>query len=133
MSSDKHIRFLQLAKAVSQLSPTVSRKRVGAVVVQKRIVLGTGLNCTSANKKLSVIKKDGHCCLHAEIDACLKVKNIKRLVGATIYVFRSSNINESLFARPCKNCQNILQKFGVSTMVYTTNNQNSISYNIESI
>jgi|SRR3989344_335092 len=57
---------------------------------------------------------------HAEALA-IRRANRKRLKGASIFVAgRARNTGSSITAKPCKNCQKILQHFGIVDVYFTT-------------
>ena len=59
--------------------------------------------------------------LHAEVSACLNGPNT--LKGTTLYVCRLLSNGEFALAKPCTDCQQILDSFGVSKVYYTIDDE----------
>ncbi len=112
-------RYMDLATAASVLA-TCQRRKVGAVLVHARTVLGVGQNraplgaphCLDYGCNLV----HGHCVrtIHAEVSAILEVG--KRTLAA----YRNSSWGLCLYVTtsPCWSCANIIAESGVSRVVY---------------
>lgn len=64
--------------------------------------------------------------IHAEISLINKLRKIKakeRFGNITILVMRFSKRHGWKLSRPCPNCQRILEKYGVNTILFTVDNE----------
>ena len=66
---------------------------------------------------------------HAEVRALANARNLLRgdwlgLIGATILVVRflRSGYQDTAIAKPCKQCEWILRRYGIHSVIYTTRN-----------
>ena len=97
--------------------------RIGAVVMQKSVVLSAGFN--QLGKTHPYLREAGeyfHESLHAEMNAIFKIKNKEKLEGATVLVYREDRNGHLAMSRPCEMCQKLLQRYKVKKVIYTTNN-----------
>lgn len=111
--------MLRLARKQALLS-TFHRARVGAVVVRGGRVLSVGHNQIRYTKH---IKRPYPESLHAEQAAILKLlskRKLSDLVGSTMFVCRIDRRGIARLARPCANCQNLIDAVGIKEVVYTT-------------
>ena len=104
-------RMMPLAKKASEKS-TMSHK-LGAVLVKKGKIIGTGFNTRKTHPTLgsSLFKM-----LHAEgaaIYSALKQGHCVR--GAVMYVYRKNNN----LACPCRDCQAIIKDHGIKAVIHS--------------
>jgi len=125
MISKKTVKFIDLARAASQLS-THQHFKIGAVLANGSSILATGVNQEKSHplqkkyNRARGTKATEWSYLHAELTALLKVKDKSLLVGSTIYVSRSFKSGGNALARPCEACLDALIDHGVKMIVYTT-------------
>lgn len=107
--------YLDLARRVSKNSDC--RCKIGSVVVKSGRVLSVGYN----EKKIGprVIASGYKHTLHAELSACLGLSECD-LRGATLYNWRETKHGRMTQSKPCEVCQNVLRRFGVRKVYYTT-------------
>ena len=99
------------------------RAKVGAVIANKKRILSCGYNEVRYYKKCPTPRKWNNS-LHAEQSAILKLLNSGRhneLVGSTIYVTRVNKAGESVLAKPCQYCHELIKSVGIKKVVFTTN------------
>ena len=96
---------------------TMSQKH-GCVVIHKNKVVATGYNKQVEPLSLTSI--------HAEVNALMKAKKIlnrSELKQAKLMVVRigtNSMDNPLKYSKPCKVCQNFIEKLGVQLVYYST-------------
>lgn len=114
---------MELAVRTARSSP--SRKRVGAVLLNKNKVVVTATNLDKKTHPLqakfaSIVGLDEKIYLHAEIAALIKARSdcdtivVARLGGHTGEELRNS--------KPCPVCRLALQEAGIKRICYTTDN-----------
>lgn len=109
----RHERHIQ--RAIDTALTSTYRWQLGAVITRGGRVLSV-----ASNKFRNPPQIDpNHATLHAEIAALKKYYYIVR--GGTIYIARTNRLGETRLAKPCDRCLEGLQKAGIRTMVYTTN------------
>lgn len=59
--------------------------------------------------------------IHSELDAIRKVADKDCLTRATLINVRLSKIGVMRMAKPCVDCQNLLNYFGIRRIIYSTN------------
>lgn len=104
---------MQLARKISYSG--IGRVRIGAVLVNKKIIIQGHNDCSKTHP---IISKGTHKGIHAEC-ACLIGNNRSTLVGGTIYVYREDREGRISLAKPCPCCRAILKAFGISKCYYT--------------
>lgn len=95
--------------------------RVGAVVSDKRYILGRGRN--SGKSHTSIFKSryaNEHTLMHAEIDALIRTPNAYKM---DIFVCRIKKDGSRALARPCPLCLYALREKGVNRVFYTISNR----------
>ena len=101
--------------AIKEASLSQARCKHGAVVTRGGSVLGKGRNTykTHATRGRGPLRT-----LHAEA-ACIRDAERRgiNLRGATIYVARTGN--KSQMSRPCLDCQQMIEDYGIRKVVYT--------------
>lgn len=96
-----------------------SRARIGAVITKGGRVLSTGIN------ERKYTKRNGRSwpSIHAEEAAILKIlkepNGQRKLIGATIYVSRIKKDGTPGLAKPCKDCQALINAVGIKRVFYT--------------
>ena len=115
--SDKQQHYLKYAAKVAHKS--LMDHKHGAIIVYNDTVIGCGYNHTHE-----------HMChrfsIHAEVEAILKVKSKYKhiLQDAEMYVVRIGNTKYQCplkYSKPCCDCQQVIQKFGIKKVYYSTN------------
>lgn len=99
-----------------------SRFRLGAVLVNRRQVLGVGFNnMRKTHPRMAALNNDPTWTpgLHAEVHACLGISE-HLLVGATLYVARLTRGNRLALARPCEMCERFLVGAGIGEVWFST-------------
>lgn len=120
-TTERQEYFMQAAAKMAHKS-TMGHQH-GAVIVLDNLIISTGFNYVYE-----------HMChmnsIHAEVDALLKVKGIKKsqLTEAEMYVVRigPKTLSEQLkYSKPCCSCQKAIAKYGIRKVYYST----SLAYN----
>ena len=110
--------YIMIAADEAKKSP-MSQKH-GCVVIHKNKVVATGFNKQVEPFSLTSI--------HAEVNALIKAKKIlnkSELKQAKLMVVRigtNSMDNPLKYSKPCKVCQNFIEKLGVQLVYYSTSN-----------
>jgi deoxycytidylate deaminase len=100
---------------------SISRFRLGAVLVKKNRVISTGYNDMSKTHTLMQkfnLDKSWAPGLHAEVHACIGVHSID-LDYADLYVVRVLRNGETAMAKPCKICHKFLMSVGLRRVYYS--------------
>lgn len=124
-----------LSRAVRIASTSTEKHRHGAVIVNSGRVISVGVNAEKVDPRTEGVDFDSFA-VHAEESAIRAAAgNVK---GATIYVarFHSPKINRRRFrfvsdSRPCDRCMNAIKEAGITTIVYTVGNGETIVREIE--
>jgi deoxycytidylate deaminase len=87
--------------------------RIGAVLCQKGKIISTGANSFKTHKLM------GFKTLHGEIQALIGVR-YRDLRGSVLFVSRISRQGKIGMSKPCSTCENILRKYGIKKVFYTT-------------
>lgn len=96
-----------------------TRARVGAVITKGGRVLASACN------KLRYSRRNDRPwpSMHAEESAILKVlrhpAGLRKLQGATLYVSRVKKDGTCGLAKPCKDCQDLIDSVGIKKVIYT--------------
>ena len=91
---------------------------LGACVVKNGRVLGRGYN--QLNKTNALVNKFFQFpTLHAEVAALARL-DPDDVKGAIVYVYRIKRHCDPGLARPCEKCAEVLAKFGVKRVIYST-------------
>ena len=110
---NKHI--VELAK--NRAEESTFRFRLGAVIFNKKTILGMGYNKPyKTHPKSNTPYKT----IHAEFDAAVGLWSSEPLEGASIYVHRLGRDGKVRLARPCKHCIAMLKGYGLKRMFYST-------------
>lgn len=86
------------------------------------IILRKGRILSAAANNLKTDPKSPHrfSSIHAEYNACKKIKNKELLNGATILIYRENADGNTALSRPCESCLKYLQKFKIKYIIYST-------------
>jgi len=98
--------------ALDQCNKSTYKKRMGAVVVNSKRIVGKGYNKVHSTGLLL----DGK---HAELEALYNTK-AKNREGSVVYVCRITKLGELALAKPCPACQTVMKKMGVKYVWYST-------------
>lgn len=101
--------------AIQQGFKSLYKKRLGAVVVYRKNIVGRGYNKVHST---GVPRLDGK---HAEIEA-LDNTRAKYRHGSTVYVCRVTKRGTLALAKPCSSCKSIMIKMGVKYVWYSHEN-----------
>lgn len=101
--------MMHVARAVAQLSPM--RHRVGACVVRGGRVLGVGHNKPGSTKM-----SKSRWSRHAEVQAIILAGDVR---GSTLFVYRALRDGSAGLARPCHDCQEVIDAAGIRKVVFS--------------
>ncbi len=110
---EEYPSIFRLAEEASQYS-NHHQYKMGAVIMVKNRPIAIGYNHLKSHPCM------GNKRTHAELSAILSIRNKTRLKGATMVVFRRRKDGGLGNARPCTQCQKMLDEYGFKTFVYTT-------------
>lgn len=126
MYSKTENSYLKYAKNISKFSDH-PRVNIGAVVVNKHKVVGSGYNSNTktvpVQAKLDKEEFKCECCgkIHAETMALLPfLKSNEDMSRATVYIYRQKKDGSYGMSRPCVRCMKIIKSLGIKKIVYTT-------------
>ena len=109
-----------LKKGIYEAEKSDMRFEVGAVIFNGAKIFGSGHNYTGKSKKIHPKYRNKKPAVHAEQSAILKVKDWKKLSGASILVIRLTNVDNMLsMAYPCQMCMNMIQFVGIKNIYYS--------------
>lgn len=92
---------------------------MGAIIVKGGRVLGSGVN------ELKYSRKTGKpwASIHAEEAAILSIikkpDGLKMVAGSTIFVSRVLANGKTSLAKPCKECQKLIESVGIKKVIHT--------------
>ena len=120
------VRFLKLAKHISEWSKDPSTK-VGAVITKNKRVVSLGFNGFAQNVQDLKERYDDRdwkypAVLHAEVNAIMQVRHKIDLVGTKLWIARltkPNNNNKIALAKPCNGCKEIIIRHGIKRVCYT--------------
>jgi len=118
-------RWLRHMKtAVSLARGSIRDKRstyFGAVVADKKIVIGSSVNIHNAHPRLKWIYPD-YCGIHAEAGAIINASrargDLRDMDLFVMRVHRSCEIHPN--SKPCDNCTSLMVHFGIRRVIYLT-------------
>ncbi|HBD93196.1 MAG TPA: hypothetical protein DC057_03390 [Spirochaetia bacterium] len=126
---NKHIRYLNLARNVSELSD-YDQHHIGCVLEYKKHVISSGYNIVKShplqaeyNKYRPMRGPNVAHKLHAEIMCLHKANKLFDIdfSDCTLYIFRALKNGEWAMARACPSCLAMIKDLGIKRIVYTTN------------
>lgn len=117
---NNHTRYFNVAYNQALLSEGVrsNRFRLGAVLAYKGQILKAKPNCQRTHAKLNRIYKWPF--LHAEANVILSL-GMDNCEGLNLYVLRILKNNHIALAKPCDDCQKLIDYVGIKHIYYTTN------------
>lgn len=93
--------------------------KLSALVLHKGRPISFGINNQTKThpniKKWSEVKT-----LHAEMNACFKIKNKDLLKDCEIVVYREDRQGNMANSRPCDVCQVMFREYGIKKVTYST-------------
>lgn len=105
-----------LNKAMGLALTSQEKHRHGAIITRKGKVISWGVN--SLRNVPAICSNPKHeAGRHAEREAIRRANT--DLTGATIYVARINKSGGPLLSKPCKACQEAIEKAGIKKVVYT--------------
>lgn len=108
----KPSKFLNWAAGASYNSEHGIYK-MGAVIVSKGKIIGVGWNKNKSHPKaLNFTRK-----IHAELAALVGFRN-GDLLGAHMYVVRTTNGGAMATSKPCKYCMILIQESGIEAVTF---------------
>lgn len=113
----RYERFAKIALALAAESEHDVTHSLCALVVSKNKVLSVGYNQPKTHPISADSKMQQ---LHAEMHALLKCGDAD---GADVVVARSKPSGKPGLAKPCDVCREILRRFGVRKVFYTTDSE----------
>ena len=111
-------------QAANMARKSISRFRLGAVLVKKSQVISAGFNAMHKTHTLMQkynLDKSWTPGLHAEVHACIGVPAAD-LYGADLYVTRILKNGETAMAKPCAICQKFIADVGIRRVYYSVAN-----------
>lgn len=110
----KDKQFLQRAMGLALSSQ--ERHRHGSIIVRKGKIISWGINSLRNHPSVCSDPK-AQAGRHAEREAIRRANT--NLEGATIYVARINKTGDPLLSKPCKACQEAIEKAGIKKVIYT--------------
>ena len=119
----RHNRYIQAAYSVALASPGAGGKngrfRLGAILVDKKAIIAANFNSLKTNPKLCAFYEYPH--THAEAGAILSA-GLNNCRDKILYVVRIRRDNTLAMAKPCGECQKLIQHVGIKKVFYSTSN-----------
>lgn len=109
--------------AVKQALLSSFRQRLGATLTKGKRILGVGYNEVNRGSRHWTQSWSGS--LHAEeaaILSAIKQHGISELRNSTLHVVRLSKSGHLAMAKPCTHCQELLRRFQIKKILYSTEN-----------
>lgn len=128
----KHLRILNGLFLTAQAIEPVARARVAACIVYRRKIISYGICQTKSHPMQSIYCRHPEAIyLHAEIcaikNAISNTRDVDFLKDSTLYIARAKYPNKTWcfgLAKPCEGCQRAIAAFGISNVIYTTDDNN---------
>ncbi len=108
-----YIRYFELAKRVAKKSNHPTYK-LGCILFKKKKIVGLGFNQIKTHTK----SPDQWKMLHAEVHSVLGADPAD-MHGASAFVYMENKNGKVGKAKPCKNCQQLLESVGIKHIYYT--------------
>lgn len=127
--NDKHLKFLSILENKVVNFHKMYNVRMGALIVHRNSIISFGQNdCKTDPFQAKFADHEWRVHIHAEVNAikkALKHLSTRDIQNATLYVVRLKHnpIDKGFMrgmAKPCKSCQMCLAAFGISKVIYTT-------------
>lgn len=108
-------RLLNIAKKMARTSKA-DQFKMGAVLARGHRIIALGANnpIKTHPRSNNRFKK-----IHAELSAIINAR--EDIKGSTLYIFRSGYKEAPLLAKPCKQCEILIQEVGIKSVCYSTN------------
>lgn len=91
------------------------KHKLSAIIMRGDDILGEGYNFHIIGPR-----KHHRWSIHAETMAIDRaIHRFGNITGATVFVYRRNKIGYLANSRPCKECANILKRYGVKEVIYT--------------
>ena len=134
MVISKHIRYLNIAKQISELSDFEPHK-IGCVLISGKQIISVAHNCQKTHplqkeyNKYRQLKGNVIHKAHAEI-LCLNNarKSNVDFEKSTLYIFRQTKDGKWAIARPCIGCFQFIKELGINKIVYSTFENFAVEY-----
>jgi len=108
--------------------PRAGNQTLASCIVKGTKIISFGQNQQKSHPLQSKFSKNPEAIyLHAEIDAiknALKEIDSSLLEKSTLYVARTKKDGSEGISKPCKGCRRAIEAFGISRVVYTTEEEN---------
>lgn len=113
---------LLISGAISEAENSPVLMRHGCVASKNGKIIARGYNHYRTYSRDNIINNT--CTCHAECDVLRKLVNngVKNLNKVTFYIARINRRGEIRSSAPCIDCYNMLVKYDVKKIVYTTDN-----------
>lgn len=111
-----------ISKAYQEALKSDLSHRVGAILIKSNRVLASGYNQMRHQSMLNTEHWPGS--LHAEINVildALRKTSTDKIKGSTLVVVRVRSNGKFGLAFPCENCYDIIQKFKIKKVIFSTN------------
>lgn len=109
-----------LKSALKNANKSTLPFRVGAVIVRGGRIISSGCNLRRFTRRLpNRHHEEGLCAEQAAILKLLTAKRQTEMVGAIIYVTRTTKRGKISIARPCSFCQELSRSVGIRKIFYT--------------
>lgn len=100
---------------------TFSRARMGAVITKGGRIISSGCNQTRYSKYAARNQFES---IHAEEAAIIQIlrrpNGLQLLAGATIFITRIKKDGSTGLAKPCEQCQGLIDAVGIKKIIFTT-------------
>jgi len=110
------VGYFELARNVSKYSN--HKYQIGCVLINHK-PLSVGFNKTKTHTKYANPETSIRKAVHAEVIAILN-SGKESIRNGTAYIYRETKDGNPALARPCKDCMERLENFGIKRIFYTT-------------
>ncbi len=132
---NKHIRYLELARNVAELSD-YKQFHIGSLLVYKKQIVSMGCNANKTHRIQAQYNRYrnlfGHNVihkLHSEIACLIRAERLEvPFEECILYIFRQHKNGILAMARPCPACLEMIKSKGIKTICYSTENSYAIEY-----
>lgn len=109
-----------LKSALKNANKSTLPFRVGAVIVVGGRIISSGCNVRRFTRRLrNRYHPEGLCAEQAAILKLLTARRQEEMVGASIYVTRTTKRGKVSIAKPCSFCQELSRAYGIRKIFYT--------------
>lgn len=106
-----------LNRAVRVSLNSTCRQHHGVVIARGAKVLAVAVN-RERNDPNNCSNPKTEASLHAEVAAIKQLVGVD-LTGCVMYSARTNRLGDSMFAKPCKYCQEVIRQSGIRKVIYT--------------